>query len=47
MKHRFSKRKNDLCREIRGYPMFTCSCGKRYQTKALAEQHCRRMEALS
>jgi hypothetical protein len=44
VKHRWSKRDNPSCAEIRGVPMFKCICGKRYQTKAQAEAHCRKME---
>ena len=39
--HKFHKRDNSECAEIKGVPMFKCSCGKRFQTKAIAEKHCR------
>jgi len=43
MIHKFHKRDNSICKEIKGVPMFKCNCGKSYQTRALAEQHCVRM----
>lgn len=43
MKHRYSKRDNTIMREIKGTPMYKCTCGKSYQTRAMAEQHCRRL----
>lgn len=43
MDHKYGKRENSECLEIKGVPMYKCSCGKKFQTKALAEQHCRRM----
>lgn len=37
------KRSNDAY-DIRGVPMYKCSeCKKRFQTKAIAEQHMRRV----
>lgn len=42
MEHTYHKRNNASCVEIKGCPMFICSCGKKYQTKRLAEQHARR-----
>ena len=42
MKHRFIKRDNGKCAEIRGVPMYKCLCGKGFQTKRMAEAHCRK-----
>lgn len=42
--HRFSKRDNGSLAEIKGVPMFKCSCGKKYQTKGQAIAHCRKMD---
>jgi hypothetical protein len=42
MNHKYVKRDNASCTEIKGVPMYKCNCGKSYQTKAQAEQHCRR-----
>lgn len=40
---RIIKRDNSMVRYLQGIPMYKCSeCKKRYQTKALLEQHIRR-----
>jgi hypothetical protein len=38
--HKYSKRDNSSHIEIRGFPMWNCSCGKNFQTKKIAEKHC-------
>ena len=38
--HKFRIRENSEVRELRGYPMYVCRCGKKYQTKVLAARHC-------
>ena len=47
MEHRYKKRENSQCMELRGVPLFKCVCGKCYQTKAQAEQHCRKVNTQS
>jgi hypothetical protein len=42
MIHKYIKRDNGSCVEIKGNPMFKCSCGKKYQTKGQVENHCRK-----
>ena len=42
LKHKFSMRNNAECLEIKGVPMFKCACGKKFQTKGIAFNHCKK-----
>ena len=40
---KIGRRDNSDCRYLQGVPMYRCGvCKKKFQTKALAEQHMRR-----